>query len=249
MICNSATRALLALLVILSFQQAASQLPGYGSKIVPDLVYESKALSPFYSSPEFAFIDLNDNGVFEPTDPVYLNINPADGTVSENDVRITPFEGFYPAGMQVRAIHQDHDKALIRFGSYRFPPAELRYFDVNGDKVYSLEDPVYLDLNPGTVTAGDIRITGYPLDIYGQYSSDSMGPGSRVRDGDPDSDKPTITLPGMLSFYNSNGNVDNRGLAVYDACDLVYLDTQYPFSIVTINDVLISLCEQQAMVL
>ncbi len=212
----------------------------FGSKVLPGQDDESKALSPFYVGPEFAFIDLNDNGIFEPGDPVYININPADGVVSENDVRVTDFGSDYNQGMpypftagsQVRATDPDHDKPLIRFGTYRYPAAELRYFDMDGDKAYGIEDPVYLDLSPGTVSAGDIRITGYPLD-----GSMISAPGSRVRDSDPDSDKPTSTLPGMLAFYNTNGNINNGAWGIYDTGDVIYIDTQYPFNVITVNDI------------
>ncbi len=211
----------------------------YGSKVLPGDVDESRALSPFLSGPEFAFIDLDNNGIFDPTDPVYINMNPGDRVVSENDVRVTCFEDctLFPPGSQVRAVDPDHDKALAEFGTYRYPAAELRYFDMDGDKAYSLNDPIYLDIEPGKVSAGDIRITGYlePLDGF------EMGPGTRVRESDPDSDKSTITLPGMLSFYNANGNINNGGWAIYDTGDLIYIDTQYLFYTVTVNDIRLSL--------
>lgn len=234
---------LLAMMLLLLSSPAIGQ--GYGSKVLPSDEDESRALSPFFSGPEFAFIDLNNNGIFEPNDPVYLNINPADCVVSENDVRITFFENpiQFPAGTQVRAADPDHDKALIRFGTYRYPAAELRYFDMDGDKAYSLNDPVYLDLNPGIVSAGDIRITGYLEPIPGF----DMSPGTRVRDADPDSGKPTITLPGMLGFYNTNGDINNGGWGIYDAGDLVYIDTQYPFNTVTVNDIRLSISPLEAM--
>jgi hypothetical protein len=207
---------------------------------------EGKALSPFYVGPEFAFIDLDNNGLFEPGDPgdpgdpVYLNINPADGVVSENDVRITSFpptpSATFEAGTQVEAIDPDHDKALILFGTHHYPAAELRYFDMNGDGSYSLYDPVYLDINPGEVSAGDVRITGYPGDV----PLPAYPPASRVSDADPDSGKPTTTLPGMFSFYNYDGNINNGGWALYGKGDEVYLDTQYPFNVVTINDIRLS---------
>jgi hypothetical protein len=231
------TATLLATAFLLISSPAIAQ--DYGSKVLPGDADESRALSPFFSGPEFAFIDLNNNGIFEPTDPVYINMNPSDCIVSENDVRVTCFENYelFPPGSQVRAAEPDHDKALIRFGTHRYPAAELRYFDMDGDKAYSLNDPVYLDLDPGKITAGDIRITGYLEPIRGF----DMGPGTRVRDADPDSGKPTITLPGMLSFYNSNGNINNGGWAIYDTGDLVYMDTQYPFNTVTVNDIRLSL--------
>jgi hypothetical protein len=224
------------ILMAFLFLSIAASAQGYGSKVMPADPDEAKALSPFYAGPEFAFIDLSNNGVFEPADPVYLNINPADGVVSENDVRITPFDTF-PAGTQVSAADPDHDKALIRFGTYRYPAAELRYFDTNGDKSYSLNDPVYLDFNPGEVSAGDVRITGYP----GFSPSIGLEPGTRVSDADPDSGKPTATLPGVFGFYNTYGNINNGGWAVYDGGDIIYLDTQYPFNVVSINDIRLSI--------
>lgn len=229
--------AVVALLLLTS----AAMAQVYGSKVITGdgLDDEDHALSPFYASPEFAFIDLDDNGLFEPKDPVYININAADGVVSENDVRITPFPPTPPvefeAGTQVRAYDSDHDKKLVRFGTYRYPAAELRYFDMDGDKSYSIIDPVYLDLNPGVITAGDIRITGYPLDSALIYP-----PGSRVRDSDSDSDKPTSTLPGLFSFYNTDGNINNAGYAIYGSGDRIYLDAQFPFNVVTVNDIRLS---------
>ena len=229
---NSKT-ALFTLLIFLFSCVADAQV--VGSKVMPNDLDESKSLSPFFSGPQFAFIDLNNNGLFEPGDPVYININPADNIVSENDVRVTSFADAFPAGTQVMATDPDHDKALIRFGTYRYPAAELRYFDMDGDRSYSIIDPVYLDLNPGSVTAGDIRITGYPLDTPLIYPS-----GSRVRDSDLDSDKPTNTLPGTFSFYNNDGNINNGGWAIYDTGDTIYVDTQYPFSAITVNDIRMS---------
>ena len=161
-----------------------------------------------------------------------ININPADGVVSENDVRVTPF-GTFPAGSQVVATDPDHDKPLKMFGTYHYPAAEPRYFDVNGDKAYSIEDPVYLNLNPGIVSAGDIRITGYPVNT----PLPGLIPGSRVRDSDSDSGKPTSTLPGMLAFYNANGNINDAGRGIYDKDDVVYIATQYPFNAITVNDI------------
>lgn len=227
----------MSLAILLFLISMAASAEDCGSKVQSGDFDESRALSPFNSGPEFAFIDVNNNGMFEPGDPVYINIYPADCIVSENDVRVTPFQNelLYPAGSQVRATDPDHDKQLIRFATSRYPPAELRYFDMDGDKTYSIIDSVYLDLNPGTVSAGDIRISGYPLDGPIIYA-----PGTRVRDADLDSDKPTTTLPGMLSFYNANGNINNGGWAIYDTGDVIYMDTQYPFNAVTINDIRMS---------
>ena len=213
-------------LVLISGVASADGLLTYGSKVLSHDIDEGLGLSPFYVGPVFAFVDLNNNGMFEPEDPVYIHIDPGGTTVSKNDVRLTAFSSL-PAGSQVRADDPDHGKDLKRFGSGHSPAAELRYFDVDGDKAYSLNDPVYLDLTPGIVSAGDIRVTGYK----------DYPPGSRVIDSDVDSDKPTMTLPGMLSFYNSDGDINNGGWAIYDEGDIIYMDTQYPFNLITVNDI------------
>jgi hypothetical protein len=220
---------LLMLFILTASSSNAQEMLQYGSKVLSHDIDEGRALSPFYIEPEFAFVDLSNNGIIEPDDPVYLHIDPTISRVSEGDVRITPF-GVFSAGSKVEATDPDHGKELKKFGSVRYPPAELRYFDVDGDRAYSLNDPVYLDLNPGTVTAGDIRITGYK-----DYPA-----GSRVRDSDADSSKPTSTLPGMLCFYNPDGDINNGGWAIYNIPDPIYVDMQYPFYSVTPNDIRIS---------
>ena len=62
-----------------------------------------------------------------------------------------------------------------------------------------------------------------------------------MSDINPDNGLKTSTLPGMLSFFNKNGNINNGGYAIYDRGDVVYMDTQYPFYMVTINDVRMSI--------
>jgi hypothetical protein len=226
-------RLVLLVMVFIMFVSLAIAQDGstlrFGSKVQMHDADESKALSRFCVDPEFAFYDGNTRGLFEPDDPVYIHINPTDSAVDVNDVRLTQF-GSFPAGSQVGITDPDVGYPLSHFGINGFPRAEVRYFDVDGNKAYSLNNPVYLNFNPGMVTSGDIRLTSY------------MGyeAGSRVRDSDLDSGKPTTLLPGILDFYNANGNINNGGFAIYDAGDLIYLDTQSPFLIVTINDVRLS---------
>lgn len=198
----------------------------YGSKVQLNDVDESRALNPFYVAPTLAFVDAGVVGVFDPGDPVYIHIDPNSNSVSENDLRITPF-GDFPAGSQVELSHPDYGNKLSRFGVSPYPSVELRYFDAKGDKAYSIDDPIYLDVNPGKVNSGDIRITGYL-----GYEA-----GSRLEDSDIDADKPTSLLPGMFNFFNANGNINNAGWAIYDKGDKIYIDTQYPFSTITINDI------------
>jgi hypothetical protein len=202
----------------------------FGSKVVSYDMDEGKTLCPFYMGPEFVFVDGNIKGQFDEGDPVYIHFDRSSPTINENDARITPL-GIFAAGSQVKMTDVDHGNAITRFGTNGAPAVELRYFDVDGDKSYSLNDPIYLDLIPGKVTAGDIRITGYK-----DYAA-----GSRVRNSDVDSDKPLMTLPGMLSFFNSLGNINSVGWGIYDEGDIVYIDTQYPFNQITVNDVRISI--------
>ncbi len=189
---------------------------------------ESRALSAFPTTPVFAYADAGILGVFDKEDPVYIHVDPSDDTVNENDLRLTPFKS-YPAGSQVRLGDQDYGYKLKLFGISGMPGAQLVYFDVDGDGVYSLEDPVYLDVGPeyGRIDAGDVRITSYLI-----YPA-----GTRVRDSDEDNDKPAPILPGVLSFMNLNGNINSFGLAIYDQNDRIYVDMQYPFYTVTVNDI------------
>ncbi|MHC1631544.1 MAG: hypothetical protein ACXQT4_04530 [Methanotrichaceae archaeon] len=211
-------------LVASSVVLAADELE-YGSKVKFGDTDESRALSPFYMGPEFAFWDVGTPDLFDPEDPVYINIDPTDDTISENDVRLTPF-GILTAGSQVSKVDNDCGQKLTKFGTGKVPRVELRYLDVNGDGAYSLEDPIYLDVNPGTVNSNDVRITSYK----------GNPAGSRVKESDTDNGLPTSTLPGKLSFFN-NGDINNGGFAIYGRGDRVYIDTQDPFYIVTINDV------------
>ncbi|UEC43608.1 MAG: conserved exported protein of unknown function [Methanothrix sp.] len=202
----------------------------YGSKVKLNDVDEGRALSPFNLGPEFAFWDTGIVGVFDREDVVYINIDPRSDKVSENDIRLTPF-GDLPAGSQVGKADNDIGKPLTKFGTGNVPRAELRFLDTGGDWAYNLDDPIYLNVVPGEINSNDVRITNYK----------GFPAGSRVNDTDPDNGLKTQTLPGMLSFFNSNGNINNAGYAIYDRGDVVYLDTQQPFYVVTINDVRLSM--------
>ncbi len=226
---RAALTMLILALVATSASSAGDEMQ-YGSKVMWNDVDESGALSPFYMGPEFAFWDGGIVGVFDHEDPVYINIDPTDNEVSENDVRLTPF-GELPAGSQVAKADNDIGQPLSKFGTGTTPRAELRFLDVHGDRAYSLVDPIYLNVVPGHINSNDIRITNYQ-----GYTA-----GSRVADSDLDNGLLTSTLPGMLSFFNTNGNVNNGGYAIYDKGDVVYMDTQYPFYVATINDVRMSI--------
>ena len=215
---------LLALLFVICPQSLANDGFTYGSKVMANDLDESRSLCALDPPLAFGYWDVGLTG-FDPGDPVYIDFD-ANGCVDEYDLRLTPF-GEIPAGTQVSKVDNDCGKLLSSFVCLAVPA----YFDVNGDGAYSLEDPGYLDAYPsGRINANDVRITsyqGYPA-------------GSRVRDSDTDNGMPTSILPGVLSFYNYNGNIDPSGNAIYDGGDIVYIDTQAPWETVTINDVRMS---------
>lgn len=225
-------RGVLALLVLFGIAISASgDIYEYGSKVELEDPDMGMALSPFYVGPEFAFWDTNENSRLDPNEMVYININPADNTVSEYDVRLTDYDATHLAGSQVLTSDFDLGRPLAKFGTATTPKAELRYLDIDDKGPYSLEDEIYLVTDPVEITQGDIRITGF---------NSLYDPGSRVTAGDDDINHKTSTLPGMLSFLNRNGSINNGGYAVYGLGDVIYIDTQYPFYVVTVNDVRLS---------
>lgn len=227
---SMAVLLILVLIAVAMPPSSANDEMHYGSKVMVNDLDESRALSPFYMGPEFAFWDGGIVGVFDRDDVVYINIDPTDDVVSENDIRLTPF-GDLPAGSQVAKADNDIGKPLTKFGTATTPRAELRFLDAGGDRAYNLEDPIYLNVVPGEINPNDVRITNYK----------GFSAGSRVKDDDPDNGLKTSILPGMLSFFNTNGNINNAGYAIYDRGDIVYMDTQYPFYVVTVNDVRLSI--------
>lgn len=227
---SMAVLLILVLIAVAMPPSSANDEMHYGSKVMVNDLDESRALSPFYMGPEFAFWDGGIVGVFDRDDVVYINIDPTDDIVSENDIRLTPF-GDLPAGSQVAKADNDIGKPLTKFGTATTPRAELRFLDAGGDRAYNLEDPIYLNVVPGEINPNDVRITNYK----------GFSAGSRVKDDDPDNGLKTSILPGMLSFFNTNGNINNAGYAIYDRGDIVYMDTQYPFYVVTVNDVRLSI--------
>lgn len=197
----------------------------YGSKVMAYDIDESRALSIPDTTPAFGFWDVGVAG-FDPGDPVYLDFG-ANGLIDENDLRLTPFGDLTP-GTKVSKLDNDCGQLLDPFSRNAAPS----YFDVFGDGAYSIEDPVYLDTYPfNRVNANDIRITSY----LGYLA------GSRVAETDADNNMPTVVLPGIISFYNTNGNIDSSGDAIYDAGDVVYIDAQSPRGMVTVNDIRITI--------
>jgi hypothetical protein len=193
-----------------------------GSKVAAGSLDESLALNAFRYY-EFAFWDDGTPG-YDINDPVYLHFNPNYRIVSEGDIRLTPF-GNYAASTKVLRTDIDNDKKLTRFAN-----AEPRYLEHDGIDGYSLGDPIYLTIRPGIVSANDVRLASYL----------GYAAGSKVTDADADQGMPTSTVPGGLSFYNADGNIDNMGQGIYGTQDNIYLDVP-PSNVATVNDVRLSI--------
>ena len=226
---NSYQRAaFLALVTLFILSPALSQpdqqplIQTYGSKVMVGSQDESLALNDFRYY-EFAFWDDGISG-HDINDPVYLHFNPNYHIVSESDIRLTPFDN-YVAGTKVLRTDIDNDKKLTRFAN-----AEPRYLESDGIDGYSLGDPIYLTIHPGTVNGNDIRLTSYL----------GYAAGSKVTDADADRGMPTTTVPGSLSFCNADGNIDNMGQGIYGTGDSIYMDVP-PSNVVTVNDVRLSI--------
>jgi hypothetical protein len=218
---------LLVVFVILFLPIAIAEVPGYGSKVKSNDTDEGRELFGFLAPnaiPNFVIAQTNE---LWPEDAVYLSF--CNGIICKNDIRLTRFGNHCP-GSQVKPGDPDigHVSKVINM----LP----RFYDVDGDGLYSLKDPVYLDdpTSPHVVSAGDIRLTGYL----------GYPAGTFVREGD--SDNGLLIGPtngwGTPMFYNANGEVDLSGMAIYGSGDKVYLDTTSPlfgslFFAVTVNDV------------
>jgi hypothetical protein len=193
-----------------------------GSKVTAGSLDESLALNAFRYY-EFAFWDDGAPG-YDINDPVYLHFNSNYHIVIEGDTRITPF-GNCAASTKVLRTDIDNGKKLTRLAN-----AEPRYLEHDGIDGYSLGDSIYLTIRPGTVSANDVRLTSYL----------GYAAGSKVNDADADRGMPTSTVPGSLSFYNADGNVDNMGQGIYDTQDNIYMDVP-PSDVATVNDVRLSI--------
>ncbi|MFA6371600.1 MAG: hypothetical protein WCW68_03150 [Methanothrix sp.] len=199
-----------------------------------------------------SYWDINANGLYDDQDVAYLQFGTVNAAglrfVRANNIRLTGW-GSYPAGSYVKPSDGDMGQPLGPIpGTLPVLPSSVPpqvgfyYMDVSGGAGYDLGDPVYLkalsppNLPPGAIiTAGtnDIRITanaGFPA-------------GSRVSLSDPDAGKALtlfrivlVNLAGgptpsglqfpiaKFAFYNTNGNTNLVGAAIYDEGDVVYFD-------------------------
>jgi len=189
---------------------------GFGTKVVFTDIDVGLPLN--YCCHNFGFIDIGEEkGAYDNDDPVYLDMD-EDRIISIDDIRITPFAGFFPGSKVARTDIEINAplEPLINWS--------IAYSDLNGDNTYSLQDSIYLHNRSfgNQILSGDIRLT-----IFGGFL-----PGTRVINTHPDANLPVINLMSINSrdvidevailFYNTNGNYI-KGLPKYDRTDAVYL--------------------------
>ena len=139
----------------------------------------------------FCYWDINQNGVFDLQDPVYVDTD-TNGIVSKDDIRITaspPYDvqnipaGFYGANWTLVRVGDGDMKeplTLIRTG---VPANELRYVDADCSISWTCPDKLYLYLQyPRVVTIGDVRIYipssgagGTTPDVCDRYDTNGNG--------------------------------------------------------------------------
>ena len=210
----------LDLALILSSYATIPSFPccGFGSKVLFSDGDEGRPLNSWECLDRiFGFADTGtEKGFYDEFDSVYLDLDD-DKMVSMNDIRITPFAEFYP-GSKVARTDMDINLPLMSLAKWN-----ISYIDVNGDGIYSLQDPVYLHNKSdrdNRISSGDIRLSFF----YGL-------PGTRVTGFSADANSFALDLLGFASyipevvsirFFNANGNYLN-GNPQYDRPDPVYL--------------------------
>ncbi len=210
--------AILMLILIVPSMPSIFAYPcyGFGTKVT---FYDVDAGNPLnYCCHDFGFRDIGTvEKVYDELDSVYLDMD-ADGTITIDDIRITPFAIYVP-GSKVTRNDVDINAPLCTLNDW-----SIAYVDLNGDNVYSIQDALYLhNMSCGCqIVSGDIRLTFFERFL----------PGTRVRNFDLDANLFAFDLMGItaylpnqtvaIRFFNANGNY-REGSAVYDWPDAVYL--------------------------
>lgn len=219
---------------IFSSQAASSLLPNtFGTKVNMNDQDVGHPLHKLCADLRYRDVGYEINE-YDLADPVYLDAN-ADGYVDINDIRLTPYSVF-PPGSKARKTDVDINASLIRLENW-----SIACFDLNGNEIYDLNDPLYLhNRSTGYETSeGDIRLT----------QSWDFSAGSKVKESDKDKGMPVFDLLEILSgengiayirFYNANGNYQNKvpverihlrddsATPIYDSPDQVYIDIGSP---------------------
>jgi hypothetical protein len=185
----------------------------FGTKVLDGDIDMGRMLFRFESiEPVFAYWDVGmTEGEFDPGDVIYLHVNDGMNATKAGDIRLTPY-GYYLPGSRVATYDTDIDKRLAKFDR----DWDIVFADQFGSTGYDLFDPVYLHVsgNSSQIERLDLRL-----------SNSANGPAGSLVDGlDEDRGLSFTSLPGMIRFYNANGNIRSDGTPMYDLPDQLYLD-------------------------
>jgi len=168
----------------------------------------------------FAFYDVDGNGVYEFGDHVLVDVD-GDGLGTVNDIRLTPFDACGAVYQEGTKITQSRLDSVHTLTPQVFT---IRYADLTGN-LYSADDPVYLDrTNNGLVNVLDVRLTT----VAGN------GPGTLVWTGEADLGD-ALLIPGtgaIVRFQDLTGDG-------YSLDDPVLIDME-PNGFISTNDVILS---------
>lgn len=175
--------------------------PAAGSQV---LAGDSDAGAAAWALPgggNLRFADLGRDGRWSSGDPLYLHVAADRATVTQGDLRMTPY-GAFAAGTAVLA--GDSDLKFFTTGpspglAFHPSPQGWRFWDGDGDVRFGPADPLYMDLDgDGEVSLLDLRLGGIPGRAFG----------SAVLAGDPDL-RPVLGPPSpvaALCFLDADGD-------------------------------------------
>jgi hypothetical protein len=159
------------------------------------------------------YLDSDGDGVADTNEPIYLQVAACGvGSIAAGDLRLAAGGGG-AAGTIVKGSDTDFARNTLAVAtSYCF-------FDADGDGVYSLGDPVYVDLAAAcaAVTVGDIALSNY----------------ARVTGSSANINGPLVGIGVAIAaetFFDADGD------AAYSTADTVYLDVDASAN-PTVNDV------------
>jgi len=249
--------ALLAIaIVIIVLDVSVASEYSFGTKVRGDATDIGRPLNNLFSTPSAGATvmmwDIGPNpGFYDREDVLYLVGSPPPATITANVVRLTPFEGYYPAGSKVKPQDMDMGMPLSAVPGAAPAGGSIVILDLYGTSAlktpllqqYDLDDPVYwcraAIVNFATTT-NDVRLSEIP-------DHPELPPGTKLNDFDPDHFKPVTLLDiwqvlpspqvSWLKYYDANGN------GIYDYPDDVYLIRPAPWAgggQVTINSVRLS---------
>ncbi|HUR60883.1 MAG TPA: hypothetical protein VM286_00770 [Candidatus Thermoplasmatota archaeon] len=105
---------------------------------------------------QYAFSDNDGNGVYSPSDPIFLAFGPLPGTLAVGDVPLTGATAFASLAPQDARAGAGIQAAPVAIGG------EV-YAEADGQNGFTTGDVVYLDMDAsGSATIGDLRLASGP---------------------------------------------------------------------------------------